>query len=213
LTRKADNYDATVSAITTEEALRALHQPPKGRTLRKQLDHLDRHCRRFIELSPFVVLATSGAEGRLDASPRGGRPGFVEVADDRTLHLPDRPGNNRLDSLTNLTERAEVGLLFMIPGVDETLRVNGAAELRTDPELAARFQAGSRPPAVVLRITVRDAYLHCGKALMRSRLWHAEARIDRSELPTLGQMLRDQTGSGVPESQTEMVARYRTELY
>src|SRR5690348_17011783 len=134
-TRRARNYDATVSAITTEEALRALHHPPKDRTVRKQLDHLDRHCRRFIELSPFVVLATGGAEGRLDASPRGGEPGFVEVADDRTLHLPDRPGNNRLDSLTNLTERAEVGLLFMIPGVDETLRVNGAAELRTDPEL------------------------------------------------------------------------------
>lgn len=202
-----------MSAITTEEALRALHHPPKERTVRKQLDHLDRHCRRFVELSPFVVLATAGAEGRLDASPRGGEPGFVEVADDRTLHLPDRPGNNRLDSLTNLTERAEVGLLFMIPGVDETLRVNGTAELRTDPELTARFQAASRPPAVVLRISVREAYLHCAKALMRSHLWDPAAQIDRSELPTLGQMIRDQTGSGVAESQAEMVARYRTELY
>jgi PPOX class probable FMN-dependent enzyme len=202
-----------VSAITTEEALRALHHPPKERTVRKQLDHLDRHCRRFIELSPFVVVATAGADGRLDASPRGGKPGFVEVTDDRTLHLPDRRGNNRLDSLTNLTECAEVGLLFMIPGVDETLRVNGVAELRTDPELAVRFQAAGRQPAVVLRITVREAYLHCAKALMRSRLWDPDARIDRSELPTLGQMLRDQTGSSVAETQAEMVARYRTQLY
>ena len=202
-----------MSGITTEEALRALHRPPGERAVRKQLDHLDRHCRRFISLSPFVVMATADAEGRVDATPRGGDPGFVEVADDRTLHLPDRPGNNRLDSLTNLTQRPDVGLLFMIPGVDETLRVNGTAELRTDRDLTTRFQAGNRPPAVVLRVTVREAYLHCAKALMRSRLWDPDARIDRSELPTMGQMLRDQTGSGVPETQTEMAARYRTELY
>ena len=202
-----------MSAITTEEALRALHRPPGERAVRKQLDHLDAHCRRFIALSPFVVLASADAEGRVDASPRGGHPGFVEVDGDRTVLLPDRPGNNRLDSLTNLTARPEVGLLFMIPGVDETLRVNGVAELCTDSGLTARFQAGSRPPAVVLRIGVREAYLHCAKALMRSRLWDPAAQIDRSELPTMGQMMRDQTGSGVAESQAEMVARYRTELY
>jgi PPOX class probable FMN-dependent enzyme len=202
-----------VSAITTEEALRALHHAPKERTLRKQLDHLDGHCRRFIALSPFVVVATADAHGRLDASPRGGVPGFVEVADDRTLHLPDRPGNNRLDSLTNVTERPEVGLLFMIPGVDETLRVNGAAELLADGQLASRFQVGPRPPKIVLRVCVREAYLHCAKALMRARLWDPDARIDRAELPTMGRMLRDQTGSGRVETQTAMVARYRTELY
>lgn len=207
------DYDEAVSAITTEEALRALHHPPKGRSLRKQLDHLDRHCRRFIELSPFVVVATADATGRVDASPRGGDPGFVEVADDRTLLLPDRPGNNRLDSLTNLTERPEVGLLFMIPGVDETLRVNGTVQLRADAEIAARFRAGRRPPAVVLRIAVREAYLHCAKALMRSHLWDPAARIVRAELPTMGQMLREQTGSGAAESQAQMVARYRSELY
>jgi uncharacterized protein len=206
-------YDGTMAAITTQDALRALHRAPKERTLRKQLDHLDRHCRRFVQLSPFVVVATADAQGWIDASPRGGDPGFVEVADDRTLLLPDRPGNNRLDSLTNLTERPEVGLLFMIPGVDETLRVNGAAELRTDPETTARFQAGSRPPAIVLRISVREAYLHCAKALMRSRLWLPDSRVDRTQLPTMGQMLRDQTGSGPVETQTAMVARYRTELY
>jgi uncharacterized protein len=202
-----------MSAITTEAALRALHRAPHERALRKQLDHLDGHCRRFIALSPFVVMATADREGRVDATPRGGDPGFVEVADDRTLHLPDRPGNNRLDSLTNLTQRPEVGLLFMIPGVDETLRVNGVAELRSDPELADRFRAGSRPPAVVVRVSVREAYLHCAKALMRSRLWDPDARIDRSELPTMGQMMRDQTGVGTAETQADMLERYRTELY
>jgi uncharacterized protein len=202
-----------MAAITTEAELRALHAAPTDRALRKVLDRIDRHCRRFIEHSPFLVLATADAQGRLDATPRGGDPGFVEVADEHTLLVPDRPGNNRLDSLTNLTERPEVGLLFMVPGMDETLRVNGTAELRTDPALVGRFQVATKPPAVVLRITVREAYLHCAKALMRSRLWDPEARIDRAELPTMGEMMRDHAGSRVAESQAEMVERYRGQLY
>ena len=202
-----------MASIASESELRALHSAPTERAVRKELDRLDRHCRRFIALSPFLVMATADADGRLDATPRGGDPGFVEVADDRTLLLPDRPGNNRLDSLTNLTERPDVGLLFMIPGVDETLRVNGAAELRTDPDLVQRFQVGRRPPAIVLQITVRQAYLHCAKALMRSRLWDPAARIDRAELPTMGEMMRDHAGSGTAESQAAMVERYREQLY
>ena len=204
---------AAVAAISSEADLRALHAAPKERTLRKQLDRLDRHCRRFIELSPFVVMATADAEGRLDATPRGGEPGFVTVADEWTLLLPDRRGNNRLDSLTNLTEHAEVGLLFMIPGIDESLRVNGAVELRTDADLVEQFRVGRSAPTVVLRIAVREAYLHCGKAMMRSRLWSPEAQVERSALPTLGVMLREQTGVGPAESQAQMVARYRNELY
>ena len=202
-----------MASIASESELRALHSAPTERAVRKELDRLDRHCRRFIALSPFLVMATADADGRLDATPRGGDPGFVEVADDRTLLLPDRPGNNRLDSLTNLTERPDVGLLFMIPGVDETLRVNGAVELRTDPDLVQRFQVGRRPPAIVLQITVRQAYLHCAKALMRSRLWDPAARIDRAELPTMGEMMRDHAGSGTAESQAAMVERYRDQLY
>src|SRR6185312_15426394 len=116
-------------------------------------------------------MGTADAEGHMDATPRGGAPGFVEVADERTLLLPDRRGNNRFDSLTNLTEHPEIGLLFMIPGVDESLRVNGAVELRTDADLIERFRVGRGAPTVVLRVTVREAYLHCGKAMMRSRLW------------------------------------------
>jgi uncharacterized protein len=158
-------------------------------------------------------MATAGAEGRLDATPRGGEPGFVTVADERTLLLPDRRGNNRLDSLTNLTEHPEIGLLFMIPGIDESLRVNGAVELRTDADLVEPFRVGRSAPTVVLRIEVREAYLHCGKAMMRSRLWSPEAQVERSALPTLGVMLREQTGVGPAESQAQMVARYRNELY
>ena len=157
--------------------MRALYAAPVERALRKELDHLDRHCRRFIAYSPFVVLATADADGRQDATPRGGDPGFVHVADDHTLLLPDRPGNNRLDSLANLTQWPEVGLLFMVPGVDETLRVNGTAELRDDPDLTGRFAASGRSPRIVVQITVRQAYLHCAKALMRSRLWDPDVQI------------------------------------
>jgi uncharacterized protein len=202
-----------MAAITTEAELRALYAAPAERTLRKELDHLDRHCRRFIEHAPFLVLATADADGRQDATPRGGDPGFVHMADERTLLLPDRPGNNRLDSLSNLTQRPEVGLLFLIPGVDETLRVNGTAELRDDAELTGRFEFSQRSPTIVVRITVRQAYLHCAKALMRSRLWDPDTRIERSELPTMGQMLRDQIGSGPVETQAEMLERYRGQLY
>jgi uncharacterized protein len=202
-----------VAAITTESELRALYAAPAERVLRKELDRLDRHCRRFIAHSPFLVLATADADGRQDATPRGGDPGFVHVANDQTLLLPDRPGNNRLDSLANLTQRPEVGLLFMVPGVDETLRVNGTAELRDDRDLTGRFAASGRSPRIVVQITVRQAYLHCAKALMRSRLWDADTRIDRTELPTMGQMLRDQIGSGRVETQAEMVERYRGQLY
>jgi uncharacterized protein len=202
-----------VAAISTEAELRALYAAPAERTLRKELDHLDRHCRRFIEHAPFLVLATADADGRQDATPRGGDPGFVLVADEHTLLLPDRPGNNRLDSLSNLTQRPEVGLLFLIPGVDETLRVNGTAELRDDAELTGRFEVSQRSPTIVVRITVRQAFLHCAKALMRSRLWDPDTRIERSELPTMGQMLRDQIGSGPVETQAEMLERYRGQLY
>jgi len=202
-----------MAVVASQEELRALYAQPKDRTLRKELDHLDKHCRRIISLSPFVVLATTNPDGTADATPRGGDPGFVVVEDDRTLLLPDRPGNNRLDSLSNVVANPGVGLLFLIPGVDETLRVNGTAAIHDDDDLRARFTEG-RPPATVIAITVREAYLHCAKALMRSRLWDPEAQIERSELPTLGEMLRDQLEStDEPEPQDEMLERYKAELY
>lgn len=203
-----------MAAITTQEALRDLYRTPNDLVLRKQLDHLDQHARRFVELSPFLVMATSGSDGAADATPRGGEPGFVAIADDRTLLIPDRPGNNRLDALENLLAQPEIGLLFLIPGVDETLRVNGPVEIRDDDELRAGFGVNGREPATVLRVTVREVFLHCAKALMRSRLWDPEAQIERSQLPSLGQMLRDQIGDEVtPEPQKAMAERYRSQLY
>ncbi|HYH10615.1 MAG TPA: MSMEG_1061 family FMN-dependent PPOX-type flavoprotein [Thermoanaerobaculia bacterium] len=187
-------------SIDSLDDLRRLYPQPSERAVRKQLSRLDRHCRRFIELAPFLVIASAGADG-LDASPRGGEPGFVRVVDDVTLHIPDAAGNNRLDTLENLVTDGRIGLLFLIPGVDETLRVNGTARLT----IAA--------PRVRIEVTVAEAYLQCAKSLMRSRLWSDESRRERSVLPTLGEMLKDQTGmEGRVESQEEMVARYKRDL-
>lgn len=199
--------------IESVEALRRIYSEAKGRAVQKQIQHIDVHCTRFIGLSPFVVIASAGAEGALDASPRGGAPGFVRVADTHTLLIPDSPGNNRLDSLTNIIATGSVGLLFMIPGVDETLRVNGRARLNDDASILATFADDKRTPKLVIEITVIDAYLHCAKAFMRSQLWNPANVVDRSVLPTMGEMLSDQTGTpGAPETQAEMRARYAVDL-
>jgi PPOX class probable FMN-dependent enzyme len=196
--------------IDTLEALRALYPPAKERSLRKQLDALDAHCRRFVALSPFVVLASRGADGTMDASPRGGEPGFVLAPDAQTLLLPDASGNNRLDTLVNIVATGSIGLLFMVPGVDETLRVNGTARLTVDPGRLALF---ARTPRLVIEVTVREAYLHCAKALMRSKLWDAGRQVLRSALPTMGEMIKDQTRDEAPaESQAQMLARYAEDL-
>ncbi len=199
--------------IDSIASLRQLYAAPRERAIRKQLSALDRHCRRFIELSPFLVLATSNANGMLDASPRGGAPGFVKVLDSTTLLLPDAPGNNRLDSLENLVAHPRVGLLFLVPGVDETLRVNGSAALSAAPADIAQCTDERRAPKLVIRVDVEDVYLHCAKALMRSQLWKPQARVERAVLPTMGQMIHEQIGAGgAPESQEEMLTRYAADL-
>jgi len=203
-----------MAKIETVEALRGIYKPVHERARQKEIPALDKHCRRFIELSPFLVLATHNADGLVDISPRGDAPGFVSVPDDRTLLIPDRPGNNRLDSLQNIIENPTVSVIFLVPGVDETLRIRGTAEIRDDEDLRAGFEVRNRLPATVIRISVGTAFLHCAKALMRSRLWDPAAQVDRSVLPSLGQMIKDQVGIDVPvESQEEMVARYRETLY
>jgi uncharacterized protein len=199
--------------IRSVEALRSLYREPSERAVRKQLDRLDAHCRRFVSLSPFLVIASADADGRVDASPRGGDPGFVKVFDDRTVLIPDSPGNNRLDSLQNLISRPGVGLLFMVPGVDETLRINGRATLRTDEALIGLCANERRRAPLVIAVEVKEAYLHCAKALMRSKLWNSDAQQDRSVLPSMGQMLKDQIGlAGEPESNDAMRARYQADL-
>lgn len=203
-----------MARINSLDALRALYGAPHGRALAKQLDRLDRHCRSFIALSPFLILATQGSDGLGDATPRGDHPGFVGVPDDHTLIIPDRPGNRRLNSLMNIVERPGVGVLFLIPGVDETLRVNGTAVIDDDPALREACRAGDSVPATVLVVSIKEAYLQCAKALMRSKLWSEEAKIERSCLPTMGEMLKDHTRSKeAPETQEAMVERYRRALY
>jgi uncharacterized protein len=199
--------------VRSAEQLRALYATPKERALRKQLDRLDVHCRRFIALSPMLVLASAGKTGMMDASPRGGDPGFVKVPDEKTLLIPDAPGNNRLDSFENILATGQVGLLFLIPGVDETLRVNGLAVLSRDEAHIDLCANERRRPKLVIQVTVGEAYLHCAKALMRSRLWSVETQVERTLLPTIGRMISDQTGSDAPvETQEEMVRRYTQDL-
>lgn len=199
--------------IDTVEHLRGLYVAPRERALKKQIAVLDMHCRRFIELSPFAVVASTSAALTMDASPRGGAPGFIKALNERTLLIPDAQGNNRLDTLENIIATGRLGLLFMIPGVDETLRVNGSARLSCAAEHLQVFAGEKRLPKLVIEVTVDEAYLHCAKALMRSSLWQASAQVSRSVLPTMGQMINDQTGIQVPaETREEMLARYAPDL-
>ena len=199
--------------IDSSEALRNLYPAAKERALRKQLSRLDRHCLRFIELSPFVVLASGSSGNRYDASPRGGDPGFVKVPDSTTLLIPDAPGNNRLDTLENIIGTGRLGLLFLIPGVDETLRINGRARLSDEQASLAQFSGEKRTPKLIIEVKVEDVYLHCAKALMRSKLWDAGNKMDRAVLPAMGQMINDQTGIRAPaETQEQMVERYKADL-
>ena len=201
--------------IDTVEELRSSYGEPSERAVKKSLDRLDRHCRHFIELSPFVVIASSGADGRADCSPRGDAAGFVAVLDDRTVLLPDRRGNNRADSLSNVLENPYVGLLFLIPGVDETLRLNGRAALTTDPALLDPLAVNGRAPRSGLVVEVEEVFLQCTKALVRARLWADESRVDRkAALPSFGQMLADHIG--LPDGEAidrELRAKIRETLY
>lgn len=202
-----------MSRITSLDQLRALYAAPRERSRRKVLPVLDRHCRSLIALSPLVMVGSFGADGRADVTPRGDAPGFVEVADDATLFIPDRPGNNRLDTLTNLIANPAIGLLFLVPGVDETLRVNGTAEIRDDAELLARFEVDGKRPVTALKVTVQEAYLHCAKAFMRSGAWDPASHVERASLPSMGEMMRDQLNLPTAETQAEMLVRYRETLY
>ncbi len=179
------------ACIESEQELRALHAPPSDLVKKKCVNRLDRHCRDFIALSPFLVLGTANADGQADVSPRGDPPGFVKVLDDTTLLIPDRPGNNLLDSLSNIVANPEVGLLFIIPGFDETLRVNGRAEVVREPALLAPLAVDGKAPKVAIRVRVREVYLHCAKSFRRARLWDPAARVPRQTLPTLAKMVMD----------------------
>ncbi|NBZ86226.1 pyridoxamine 5'-phosphate oxidase family protein [Stagnihabitans tardus] len=205
--------------VQDEAALRALIPATHAIALQKSLARLDPHALAFIARAPFVCIGTQSPEGRADVSPRGDAPGFVQVLDERTLLIPDRPGNNRLDTLSNIIANPSVGLIFMVPGFDDTLRVNGRAHVTRDPALLARLAVQGRQPTVAIVVTIEEAFLHCAKAFRRSRLWDPEARQDRREMPSLVKMILDQT-TGAPEDAAEqkrlddqLEVDYRNSMY
>lgn len=172
--------------------LAALYAPPSARSLRKQLDHLDSYCRAFIAASPLVIVGTQG-EHAADNSPRGDMPGFVQVVDNHTLLIPDRRGNNRLDTLKNLVRNPRIGLLFLVPGIHEAFRVNGEAIVSQDPALTGRFIVQEKAPRTVIVVRVKEAYIHCSRALVRADLWNPSRHADCSTVPTMGTILAAHT--------------------
>ncbi len=175
--------------ITSRERLRQLVELPSHRVARKVIDHIDDICRRFIAASPFVVVASRGSDGRLDLSPKGDPPGFVSVLDERTLAIPDRYGNNRLDTFENLLTHAEVGLFFVIPGNSDTLRVSGKGQIVRDRTLQSTLAVNGKAPDLVLVVTVNEAFMHCPKCIVRSKLWKPEEWPDRKNVPTLAEAM------------------------
>jgi hypothetical protein len=185
--------DSSAHLVTTMSELEALYDKPYGASLVKEIDHISPHYRALIEAAPFVVLATHGPEG-LDCSPRGDPPGFVRVVDENTLLIPDRRGNNRIDSMRNLVRDPRIALLFLIPGVGETMRVVGRAAISTDPALCAGFVLHGKTPRCVLVVTVERAYYQCTKAIIRSKLWDPATQVERASLPTPGKILAEISG-------------------
>jgi uncharacterized protein len=200
--------------IDDVEVLRESYGAPSERALKKQLSRLDKHCRHFIARSPFLIIASADAWGRCDASPKGDAPGFVQVIDDTNLLIPDRLGNNRIDTLANLVGRPGIGLIFLVPGINETLRVNGQARITTDHALLEPLAVNGKVPRSAILVTAEEVYFHCGKALIRSDLWNPEKRVRRSDFPSLGRILADQIGGiSVEESERYTAEGYKTRLY
>ncbi|WOH82095.1 pyridoxamine 5'-phosphate oxidase family protein [Bradyrhizobium sp. BEA-2-5] len=201
-------------AVKSQEDLRSHFGQVSPLAEKKVLHHLDKFCRDFIALSPFLVLATSDCNGHADASPRGDAPGFVAVLDDKTLLIPDRRGNNRVDTFGNIIASPGIGLLFMVPGINETLRVNGRAEISQDAKLLAPLAVQNVVPIIGLKVLVEETYFHCGKALMRSKLWSPATQVERNNFPTLGRIIAEQTAAIEPEvAEKAMEEAYRTRLY
>jgi uncharacterized protein len=176
--------------VTTLEQLEALYGQPHGPSLVKEIDHISPAYRKMIEAAPFVAIATGGPEG-LDCSPKGDAPGFVRILDDRTLAIPDRPGNNRIDGMRNILSDPRIAVLFLIPGVGETLRVNGRASISIDPDLMASFAVNGKLPRSVLVVHIDSIFFHCSKAIVRSKLWDEATKIDRKSLPSTGAIIAE----------------------
>ena len=211
----------TDTVVSSEDELRGNYGEPMDIALMKQLDKLDAHCKDFISRSPFLCIGTSAADGKADVSPRGDPPGFVQVLDDNTIFIPDRPGNNRLDTMSNIVANPDVGLLFLIPGFEDALRINGKATLVKDEKILERCAVNRKVPTIGIMVEINEAYLHCAKAVRRSKLWKAESQQDRKEMPTLAQMILEQvatpenlpTKEEIKEGDEFIEDNYKTGLY
>ena len=202
-------------AIVDAARLAEIYEPPLDKSLRKEIGRLDEHCRTLIALSPFATLATSGSDGRCDVTPRGGPPGFCRVLDDGRLAIPDVKGNRRLDSLRNIVENPQAGLLFMVPGLRETLRVNGTAHLTQDPDVLDLVSDAGKPAILAVVVKPQEVFLHCAKALIRSSLWDQATWPDVGELPAAAEIFRDHMGAqeSVAEVQALLDESIATRLY
>ena len=204
----------TEHLVKTIEQLEALYGQPYGPAVVKEVDYITSGYRKLIEAAPFVAVATGGPEG-LDCSPKGDAPGFVRILDDKTLAIPDRPGNNRIDGYRNILRDPRIALLFLIPGVGETLRVNGRASISIDPELMQSFAVNGKLPRCVLIVHIESIYFHCSKAIVRSKLWDAETKIDRKSLPSTGIIVAElsQGKLGGEDYDRAMPERIKAQLY
>lgn len=204
-----------MAKINSVDQLRSIYRKPRELAANKVLTEFEEHSRRFVKLSPFLVISTIGADGIGDVSPRGDAPGFVKVMDDnRTIAIPDRRGNNRIDTLSNIITNPSVGTIFFIPGIAEVMRVNGTATVDDDADLRTAFEVKGKRPSTVILIEAREIFLHCAKAIMRSGLWRQENQVERTIMPTIAQMISDQIGRDRPmQTQREVEKAYQKELY
>ncbi|HKV00269.1 MAG TPA: MSMEG_1061 family FMN-dependent PPOX-type flavoprotein [Vineibacter sp.] len=206
----------TVLDADAARALVAGYAKPGALAVAKDIGRIDQHLRHYIELSPFCCIATADADGNQDVTPRGDPPGSFKVFGEHIVAVPDRPGNNRLDTLKNLLVNPKIGLVFLLPGMDETVRVNGIARLSTDPQLLESMAVEGKKPKCAIVVEVREAYLHCAKAFRRSKLWDPAIRIDRSTLPSLACMIRDQIGMSdqdTKQAEERIEKAYRESLW
>lgn len=203
-----------MTELRTREDIKAHYAEPHPLAVDKELRRLDHHCRKFIALSPFAVIATSDAAGRCDATPRGDAPGFVAVVDDRTLLIPDRTGNNRVDTMLNIVDNPHIGLLFIVPGMVETLRVNGRAAITVGGAVLESLAAGGKPPRAAIRVDIEEVYFQCGKALVRSELWKPENHVPRDAFPPFGQIFSEHSKTRYdPAIEAILDEEYRSGLY
>jgi PPOX class probable FMN-dependent enzyme len=206
-----------VDIIEDVAEIREIYGEPGERAVKKQLPRLEKHSRAFIALSPLVVIASADPSGRVDASPKGDAPGFVRVIDDETLLIPDRLGNNRIDTISNLLAAPGVGLIFFVPGLRETLRINGRAQITTDLALLEPCAVQGKLPRSGILVAADEVYFHCGKALIRSDLWNPEKMLKHSDFPSLGRIIAEQIGvadkKSIEASEAYTADGYRTRLY